>query len=187
MFRKQGRDNFSPLPKGTGQFPPTPKGTGQFPPAPKGTGQFNFPPLQKGRDNFPPAPKGTGQFPLAPKGTYEKFLGRKNFLETGDWRRENGTKKMFWATKKGRSVPFFFAGRGTKYLGRDRDGDGNDEIGRFETKKGRFWVDAKRTQNHGPNPNPNINSFLRDTKPYHTMRALSWVIVIHLTTIWDSV
>ncbi len=121
-----------------------------FPPFQKG--RDNFPPLQKGRDNLI-SPRSKRDGTISPRSKRDEEIFPRNFWdEKIFWRRENGTKKMFWATKKGRSVPFFFAGRGTKYLGRDGDGDGNDEIGRFETKKGRFWVDAKRTQNHGPNP-----------------------------------
>ncbi len=80
-------------------------------------------------------PKGTGQFP---KGT-EKFL-RENF-GTKIWKM--GRKKCFG---RGSFVPFFFAGRGTRY----RDGD------ILRTKKD--VLDPKRTnRNHIifiPIPNP---------------------------------
>ncbi len=73
-----------------------------------------FPPSKRDRTNFPPFQKG------------------RDILETEKW----DEKKVLG--EKGRFVPSFFAGRGTRYLGRDGNRDGNDQIGHFEKKKGRF-------------------------------------------------
>ncbi len=99
---------FPPFQKGRDNFPPLQKGRDNLiSPRSKRDGTIS-PPLQKGRDNFPPLQKGRRNFS-------EKFLGRKNFLETGKW-----DEKNVLGDKKRTLGPFFLCWQRDEISGKGR-------------------------------------------------------------------